>query len=226
MPIFHVRRCQRVVVVAVLFFLLALFGIATAQGDTWTATGSLAEARRDHTATLLKDGKVLFVGGATLRAELYDFGTGTFSTVGSTLFSHGVGATATRLRDGKVLIVGGSLVSFNAEIYDPATGTFRQAGTLNAVHVFHSATLLADGRVLIAGGFSESSSLVVAELYDPLTNTFSLAGDLNENRGDHTATLLPVGRVLFAEGLQITTSGPLSLFAPPNCMIRQLINSV
>jgi hypothetical protein len=44
---------------------------------TWSATGSLANARRSHPATLLPSGKVLVAGGNGNRgilpsAELYD----------------------------------------------------------------------------------------------------------------------------------------------------------
>src|SRR5882724_9598541 len=58
--------------------------------DTWTATGSLHEARQGHTATLLPNGRVLVVGGfgttATsppVSAELYDPATGTWTVTGS-----------------------------------------------------------------------------------------------------------------------------------------------
>jgi hypothetical protein len=47
---------------------------------TWTATGSLATARRFHTGTLLPNGKVLVTGGYNgiylSSAELYDVGLG------------------------------------------------------------------------------------------------------------------------------------------------------
>ena len=43
---------------------------------TWTATGNLGTARKNHTATLLPNGKVLVAGGnnstALSSAELYD----------------------------------------------------------------------------------------------------------------------------------------------------------
>jgi hypothetical protein len=77
---------------------------------TWTATGSLTNARIEHTATLLPDGKVLVAGGfngsAISSAELYDPATGTWPTTGAmttTRTEH----TATLLSNGMVLVAGG-----------------------------------------------------------------------------------------------------------------------
>ena len=78
---------------------------------TWIATGSLAAARSAHTATLLRGGRVLVLGGydgnIVASAELYDPATGTWSPTGTTAeprWQH----TATLLRDGKVLVAGGN----------------------------------------------------------------------------------------------------------------------
>ncbi|MEP7040643.1 MAG: kelch repeat-containing protein, partial [Chloroflexota bacterium] len=51
---------------------------------TWTASGAMLEARRGHSATLLKDGRVLVAGGYDLgkqltSAELYDPSTGSWN---------------------------------------------------------------------------------------------------------------------------------------------------
>lgn len=89
----------------------------------WMPTGSMSVARRDHTATLLTNGKVLIVGGlggGTI-AELYDPPTGAFRSTGNALRGHGQNPTATRLLDGRVLIAGGTSSLTFAEIYDPVT---------------------------------------------------------------------------------------------------------
>jgi hypothetical protein len=109
----------------------------------------MSGARRDHTATLLPEGKVLINRGTGGGAELYDPLTGAFSPTGPSLSGgFAQGSTATRLQDGRVLIVGGS----PAEIYNPPTGTLTPAGNLNVARVSHTATLLSNGKVLIAGG--------------------------------------------------------------------------
>src|SRR5208337_1048908 len=80
------------------------------------------------TATVLKNGTVLIVGGtdAPSGVELYDPVSGRFSVTGSTAFPHSY-HTATLLADGRVLVAGGlnaGQSSRAAEIYDPVAGQF------------------------------------------------------------------------------------------------------
>jgi N-acetylneuraminic acid mutarotase len=107
--------------------------------------------------------------------------------------------TATLLPNGKVLVAGGDSLG-SAELYDPATGTWRLTGSLNTPRGFdHTATLLPNGKVLVAGGYN-GDEINSAELYDPATGTWTSTGNLNVARHSHTATLLPDGKVLVAGG--------------------------
>jgi len=172
----------------------------------------MAIARRDHTATLLKNGKVLIASWDTRVAELYDPTTGNFSPTGSTLFTRGSGATGTRLLDGRVLFVGGTGATGSAEIYDPVSETFNQTALLNVPRDFHSATLLAGGKVLIAGGDGPGFlTTATAEIYDPLTETFSLTSSLNTDRAGAVAALLNNGKVLIAE--EVRAPVPVTAYA-------------
>ncbi len=165
-------------------------------------------ARAAHTATLLKNGKVLIAGGMEREGaildstELYDPAKRTYSAAPHMTMQR-VGHTATLLQDGKVLIVGGYSNNprplASAEIYDPDTGTFTAVGSLSTGRGGFTATLLRDGKVLIAGG-TASAALNSAELYDPVTRAFSPAGRMTSARSAHTATLLPDGRALLAGG--------------------------
>lgn len=142
--------------------------------ETFSPTGSMTVARGgSQSATLLTDGRVLLAGGfvprardpraipdPTATAEVYDPATATFSAVGpmaAPRYFHG----ASILADGTVLVVGGGhdfpaqgvpvpVGVSDAEIFDPATGTFRATGSLHRPRLL-PATVSIDGRVLVLG---------------------------------------------------------------------------
>ncbi len=166
--------------------------------------------RSTHTATLLRDGRVLLAGGLakgltpTATAELYDPRTGSFSPTGS-MGTAREGHTATLLADGRVLVAGGNGTTgtylASAEVYDPGTGRFTPTGPMATARFFPTATLLPNGKVLVAGGMSDGTVILrSAELYDPATGRFAATGDMTAPRYLATATLLKTGEVLLAGG--------------------------
>ncbi|MES2465987.1 MAG: kelch repeat-containing protein [Verrucomicrobiota bacterium] len=183
-----------------------LLGLNGATG-IFAPTGSMLTPRREHTATLLPDGKVLVAGGSNYdgflslgATELYDPATGQWAAAGDLVVGRR-GHTATRLADGNVLVVGGYLKGGDpmhrlAEIFESATGTWLPTGNLAHPRRLHTATLLLDGQVLIAGGGTSS-----AELYNPATGLWTPVGNLATARNEHTATLLADGRVLITGGI-------------------------
>ena len=110
--------------------------------------------------------------------------------------------TTTTLANGKVLVVGGqdgsNTYTGEAELFDPATGTFAATGSADG-RVFHTATLLATGKVLVAGGFNGGTT-TSAQLYDPTSGTFSDTGSMSDARPFGGASLLATGKVLMTGG--------------------------
>jgi hypothetical protein len=148
--------------------------IYNAFSGLFSMVGNLNVPRFDHTATLLPNGTVLIAGGAGIgsdlaSAELYDPATGMFTITGS-LNTPRLLHTATLLNTGMVLLAGGGNnlspggVLASTELYNPLTGTFTNAGALNAARLNHAAALMENGMVLIVGGAS-ITLLSSAELY-------------------------------------------------------------
>jgi subtilase family serine protease len=182
----------------------------TQVGGTTLTTAS-SPGRWFHTATLLPSGQVLVAGGSDVMgggpisgpAELYDPARGTWTLTGA-LNTAREFHTATLLTNGLVLVAGGFCAcggwgeSSSAELYDPATGTWTNTGSMNTPRMDHTATLLTNGQVLVTGGDNGSGSVPSAELYDPATGTWANTGSMTAAREAHTATLLTNGLVLVA----------------------------
>jgi len=180
-----------------------------ATANAWTpVAGGMIQARSNHTASLLADGRVLFAGGdnagaPTASLEVFDPIANSFSFVG-VMSAPRMSFASAVLADGRVMLIGGSNGSApvaSTEIFDPLSNSVTAGPALSAPRMAHSATSLLDGRVLLAGGnnivtnadgSTAPADLASAEIYDPATGSFAVsASPLAAPRRDHAAFLLP-----------------------------------
>src|SRR5947209_1001256 len=136
--------------------------------------------RFGHTATWLRSGKVLAVGGASPSAELYDPSTGTW-TAAATPFSYRYNATATLLLDGRVFA--SATAGGEPSIFDPLTETWTDVPGPEPGGLA-TATLLPNGNVLVAGVFQ--NPMANAAVYAPTNiGSWTVTGSLANRRYDH-----------------------------------------
>lgn len=200
---------------------LATSHLLVAQSGTFVLAGNMTIPRVQHGAALLQDGKVLIAGGVSnyayvSSAEIYDPAAKTFTPTGSMLQMRSFCEMADppiTLANGTVLAAGGyndNGALSEAELYDPASGSFSLTGSMSTDRECPTTTLLPSGLVLIAGGYSTQKNAYQssAELYNPGTGTFSTAGSMHHARDGAAAAVLQDGRVLIAGGWD--TSGQLT----------------
>lgn len=195
--------------------------------DRWGRAATPREQRGYHTATLLRDGRVLVVGGARENPDVRENGNTlvfhTSAEIYDPLRDRWMSArplanrrafhTATLLDDGRVLVVGGGDYGdplLTAEVYDPAADRWSAAGRLSMNRTGHTATLMPSGRVLVAGGIGgavRDAGNVTCEVYIPEENRWVMIAPMREVRFGHAATLLPNGRLLVTGGSVNTSAG-------------------
>ncbi|MFJ5262267.1 Kelch repeat-containing protein [Streptomyces sp. NPDC088387] len=194
--------------------------------EEWTPTEEpMNDVRCGHPAVLLRNGRVLVVGGMSpigrglfagqSFCELFDPATGRWTPTGD-LASVRKSHQATLLRDGTVLVTGGDspglqddwtynpYSQWTTERYDPATGAWTAAQGMGNGRSHHRAVLLRSGRLLAIGGTDDSTFDVGyqnAEVFDPQAKTWTPTGGMVEGRWAFVAAELLDGRVLVAGGL-------------------------
>jgi N-acetylneuraminic acid mutarotase len=194
---------------------------------TFTATGSMVQARAEFGVALLANGQVLVAGGCTAydangclavtnKAEIYNPATGTWTSTGAMRGARHA-MSATRLVSGKVLVAGGATASMDAlnssEIYDPSTKIWTLGAKMLQARSDYASILLATGKVLFTGGENINGvSINKAELFNPSSGTFTATGNMTATREEHTAVMLANGNVLASGGNKktLTTQTPLA----------------
>ena len=150
-------------------------------------------------------------------SEIYDPVTNAFVRMDETRDLIESAQSATLLRDGRVLVTGGDTSDPNgdphyfgplrtAETWDPASGTFERAGTMEYARRAHQAALLPDGRVIVIGGSGKRTSEFVdpsratTEIWDPATGTFERGPALTDARARFSLVTLSDGSLLVIGG--------------------------
>ncbi|MBI3287898.1 MAG: hypothetical protein HYZ74_00085, partial [Elusimicrobia bacterium] len=184
------------------------------------SAGTLLQARYNHTAVLLKDGKVWFAGGFNPSGaisnnylpttERYNPSANTYQSA-SPLIEGRSNHTATLLGDGKVLVVGGYNlrdalanrgILETAEIYDPVANTITPAAPMTARRSAHASVLSASGEVMVLGGLGNiTTTYVTSGLAGPL-----LAGSTVSGTFSDTSTMTITG----ANGISLAVEFKLS----------------
>jgi hypothetical protein len=190
----------------------------------WSDVAQMATARDHFTATRLRDGSVLAVGGRRAysfppasfvyfldndSAERWHPRSNTWTPTAAPAFGRAL-QSATLLSDGRVLVAGGEVgatarsdpvVSNTAELYDPVTNKWTRTGSMKSPRFLHAAALLRDGRVLVAGGYgADNKPIATAEIFDPAVGRWQVAASLPSPHGHPISALLPGGDVLVAGG--------------------------
>lgn len=143
------------------------------ESEVFKVIGTMTTTRFFHSATLLKDGRVLILGGRkgdfnsqdvqyVPSAELYDSATATFAPAGDTGLSSI--DTAYLLPGGKVFLLSGRDVA----IFDPVTGTTTRTGhSIGQNRSLYTVTPLTYGRIMFSGGLKDLVSTDEVLVYSP-----------------------------------------------------------
>jgi hypothetical protein len=123
----------------------------------WLAGPPTAEPQVIHTATRLRDGRVLVAGGLnSAQAEIFNPVENAWQ-LAAPMPARVTGPTAVLLSDGRVLVAGGHLdreMTARAFLYDPERDEWQEAPPMHHRRANHSAVSLPDGSVLVIGGYN------------------------------------------------------------------------
>ena len=206
--------------------------------NTWSWTGSMSIARRNHFMIRMTNGNVLVGGGTDTNGnllqsvEIYNPTTGLFSAAPDMPQGRS-NALVALLPNGKVIVIGGyggnSGTLSSAIVFNPTNNTWSSISSQMQIGHGQGATLvtLSDGRIMVAGGWSVSGGTQIGisktDIYDPATEQFVNGPSLTLQRGELTGHLLNDGKVVFIGGSSGTdVANSVDVYDPvTNNMIRQ-----
>jgi Kelch motif protein len=192
---------------------------------SFKAVGVMNTERFFHTTTVLADGRALAAGGGVdvsgqwftyATADLFDPKTGLW-TKAAKMHHPRRAHTATLLTDGTVLVAGGTTGGKDdgteggtqlstAELYDPATDTWKELPShLVTARTFHTAALVPGGAVLLFGGLDGSGS-ASRQVEGYLEGMWQALDPLLIDRYQHASALLDDGSVLVTGGVHQATA--------------------
>ncbi len=208
---------------------------------SWSALPNMNRHRAANTASLLPSGQVLICGGtkgngnneladvadllgtSLNSTEIFDPATNSWSS-GPNLAEPKAGHGAIALQNGLILISGGITYttifginfpdfSSQASTFDPATGSFSNAGNIRTKRALFAHALLPNGKVAFFGGVGGDilnfGPIKNADVFNPATNSASGIAPLPADRGFLQALSLDTGQIMVLGGASGDLTDPI-----------------
>ena len=198
-------------------------GIYNPNDNSWQALSSLTEGRESH-VTIVKNGKIVVVGGKKLVAGstypsekilIAEAGSSWSSYPQSSTFKR-IGMSAVDLNEKSILIVGGAEESGNivnsVHQFDTETGEITNHSTLQSTSADHVTIKLPGGYILNVGGSLDNTNANLAtQIFEPNASGTSYSWQtktqLNQARKKFAAVALPNGNVMMIGGCTGAVTG-------------------
>lgn len=186
---------------------------------TFTEVGRMRQARVDHAAALLPDGRVLITGGSVLNgtfladlasAELFDPATGAFTLHPTGMVHTHATHACLSVGAGRFVVAGGSDADLRAEVYDAATNSFSALSEApgDAPRYNACAATFATGGLVLGGGDTLGS---VVYVQPGGLGALGTGSALSRPRTYATATRIASDQVLVVGGVDFSAQNGLLL---------------
>lgn len=189
-----------------------IFDPKAGPAGAWEQAEHLPSRRRGHTQTILKDGRVMAIGGdpggfaaPVGRVDLFDPGTGKWTATGELVVGRYLhGASRLSDKDDRVLVVGGENKDGPLESGEICEPTKTRCERLTVIGKRSGPRVVGlnplSAGVIVTGGLGKRTTSAQAFRYDALNGKVESAGAPAEKRVGHVSVALKDGRAWVAGG--------------------------